>query len=151
MATLKEKGDKFDILDLLSIKGRPFTQEEMDFLKTKFPKKKFRINYIIWKQERKNGLYLAVFEDRNPGRIRKSAVDRSVEVIASRLPCDREYDELIGNLGCSSRIISAYNYKTIEDVILEDKREYNVDTPQEYINECRKRGYTRAPDLFSQL
>ena len=135
----------------MSVKGRQFTEDETKFLKKKFPKKKFRINYVIWKQERKNGLYLAVFEDRNPGRIRKSAVDRSVEVIASRLPCDKEYDELIGNIGCSSRIISAYYYENIEQVIEEDKRAYNIDTPQEYINECRKRGYTRAPDLFSNL
>jgi len=142
---------KFDVLDLMSVKGRLFTEEETEFLKKKYPKKSFRIKYIIWKQKRTNGLYLAVFEDKNPHRIRKSAVDHSVEVIASRLPCDREYEELIANFGCSSRIITAYNYRTIEDVILEDKREYNIDTPQEYIDECRKRGYTRAPDLFSQI
>lgn len=142
---------KFNVLDLLGVKGRCFTEEETAFLKKKFPKKKFRIKYIIWKQHRKNGLYLAVFEDCNPFRIRKSAVDHSVEVIASRLPCDKEYEELIGNLGCNSRIISAFNYRTIEDVIYEDKKEYGVDTPQEYINECRKRGYTQAPNLFTNI
>jgi hypothetical protein len=143
--------EKFDVLDLMSVKGRLFTDEETAFLKKKYPKKAFRINYIIWKQKRHNGLYLAVFEDRNPGRIRKSAVDRSVEVIASRLPCDKEYEEIIANFGCSSRIITAYDYENIEQVVEEDKRAYNIDTPQEYINECRRRGYTRAPDLFSNL
>jgi len=141
---------KFDVLDLMNVKGRLFTDQETEFLKKKFPKKSFRINYIIWKQKRHNGLYLAVFEDRNPHRIRKSAIDHSVEVIASRLPSDKEYDELIGNFGCSSRIITAYYYANIEEVIGEDLK-YGVDTPQEYINECRKRGYTRTPDLFSKL
>lgn len=135
----------------MSVKGRQFTEDETNFLKKKYPKKEFRIKYIIWKQKRTNGMYLAVFEDRNPHRIRKSAVDHSVEVIASRLPCDKEYEEIIANFGCSSRIITAYNYRDIEGVIWEDKEKYGVDTPQEYINECRKRGYTKAPDLFSNL
>lgn len=143
--------EKFDILDLMDVKGRQYTTEETAFLKKKYPKKKFLIKYVIWKQHRRNGLYLSVFEDKDPYRIRKSAIDHSVEVIATRLPSDKEYEELIGNFGCSSRIINAFYYKNIEDVIYEDKAAYNVDTPQEFINECRKRGYTKAPDLFSNI
>jgi hypothetical protein len=149
---MKSKKDNWNrVLELASIRGRQLTDEEKQFLRTNYPRKAFRIKYVIWNQKRTNGLYLSVFEERLTKRIRKTEVDNSVEVIASRIPSEIEYDEIISNFGCCSRLITAYHYETIEDVILEDKREYNINTPKEFIDECKKRGYTRTPDLFSEI
>jgi hypothetical protein len=140
---------KFDIIDLYGVKGRRFTEAEKKFLRKKLPKSKWKIKYCIWKQERRNGLYILFLIDHFPGKIRPPAMDKAIEVIAKRDLTDAEYEEQIENFGCCNRVYQCYDYKDIEWLIHEDSL-YGVKTPQEFINECRKRGYTKQPDLFGK-
>jgi hypothetical protein len=139
--------EKFNLLDLSEVKGRRFTEEEKNFIKKKIPKKKYKIKYCIWKQVRKNDMYILFVIDYFSERGRPSAVDKAIEVIATRELSDIEYEEEIENFGCCNRIMKTYNYKDVDYLIYEDKK-VGVDTPQKFINECRKRGYTKQPDLF---
>jgi hypothetical protein len=133
--------------DLYNVKGRKFTDKEKAFLRKKLPKSKWKIKYCIWKQERRNNRYILFLIDHFPGKIRPPAMDKAIEVIVTREISDLEYEEQIENFGCCKRVYECWDYLDIEYLIHEDQK-YGVKTPQVFINECRKRGYTKQPDLF---
>lgn len=133
--------------ELYNIKGRRFTPDEIKFLKSKLPKKKWLVKYCIWKQKRINGLYILFIIDHFPNKIRKTAMDNSIEVISTRMLSDYEYNEVIENYGCNKRVYQCFDYATIESLIHEDKKCQAI-TPTEFINECRKRGFVKQADLF---
>ena len=136
-----------DLYTLSLIKGRRLTPEEKSFLKKHISRKKFLVKYCIWKQNRINGAYILLIIDKFPNKVRRTAMDNSIEVIETRALTDAEYDEQIENYGCASRIYECYDYRDIEWLIYEDTMMGAI-TPQSFINECRKRGYTKQPDLF---
>ena len=121
-------------------KDQQFNEEEIAFLKEQFPKKKFLAKYGIWKQKRHNGLYITFIIDNFPGRVRPCAADHSIEVICTRELTDQEWLEEIGNFGCNSRVMTAWDYQFIEELIAEDEK-FGISTPEKFIKECRRRGY----------
>lgn len=124
-----------------------FTETEIEYLKKQFPKKKFLIKYGVWKQERKNEKYITFIIDNTPYRIRPCAADRSIEVIATRKITNIEWLEELQNFGCNSRVMQAWNYKYIEQLIKGDKR-YGIETPEIFIEYCKKKGYSgQEPQL----
>jgi hypothetical protein len=134
--------------DLYDVHDRTFTEEEINFLKKMIPKKYYTVKYCIWKQVRKNNLYIAFVIDYFPDRVRACAADQALEVFATRKLSDKEYQEEIENFGCNHRVMKIYNYNDV-DWLLEEDSGYGVTTPPEFVNECRKRGYNNTPDLFS--
>lgn len=136
-----------DLYTLSQVRGRRLTDEEKQFLKKHVPKKKYLAKYCIWKQHRHNGAYILFIIDKFPNKVRRTAMDNSIEVLETRQLTDEEYNEQIENYGCASRIYECYDYKDIEWLIHEDSLMGAV-TPQSFINECKKRGYTKQPDLF---
>lgn len=46
----------------------------------------------------------------------------------------------IQNFGCNKRRFTVWNYQKVEQLIADDLL-YNVETPEAFVNECRKRGY----------
>lgn len=143
--------EKFDVLDLMSKpKNERFTEEEKEFLRKKYPRKKSRIRYGIWKNEQRNGLQIVVFTEFHTWGGRRPGVDNSVEFIAEQPLSQKEYEEYIENFGCTSRVYLMYRYKNVEQVMIEDKN-CGYETPQAYINACRDRNLTEAPNLFTNL
>jgi hypothetical protein len=136
-----------DLYTLSQIRGRRLTPDEISFLKKNISRKKFLVKYCIWKQNRINGAYILLIIDKFPNKVRRTAMDNSIEVIETRALTDAEYDEQIENYGCASRIYECYDYRDIEWLIHEDTMMGAI-TPQSFIQECRKRGYTKQPDLF---
>lgn len=118
----------------------PFTEEEIEYIKQKIPSNRFRIKYGFWKKSIK-GLHLFYAIDYMPEQIRKSGVDHSMKVISTRLPNEIEYDEIIANFGACNRKYRIYFYKTIEEIIKEDKK-YKIETPLEFIQEAINQKYT---------
>ena len=49
--------------------------------------------------------------------------------------------EELQNFGCNSRVMQAWNYKYIEQLIKADKR-YGIKTPEEFIGYCKQKGYS---------
>jgi hypothetical protein len=135
------------LMDLHAVKGRRFTDEEKDFIRKHVPKSKFKARYCLWKQERRNGLYILFIIDHFPNKVRPTAMDRAIEVVVSRDLTEHEYNECIENYGCVNRIYETYHYRDVEWLIHEDQL-VGAKTPEIFINECRKRGFTKQPDLF---
>jgi len=143
--------DKFDVLDFI-MRKEPLTEEEKAFIRKKFPRSKTRVRYGIWKQEQRNKLQIVILTEFNRRQLaRRPGVDNSIEFICEYPMCEKEYEEAVGNFGMNSRVYSMFKYYTVQDVMIEEEREYGIKTPQEFVNECTKRGLTRAPDLFTEL
>lgn len=143
--------EKFDVLDLMNKpKNERFTEEEKEFLRKKYPRKQSKIRYGIWKNEQRNGHQIVVLTQfaRIPGR--KPGLDNSIEFIAEEPLSKKEYEEYIENFGCTSRVYLMYRYTNVEQVMREDAN-CGYETPQKFINECRRRDLTEAPNLFTDL
>jgi hypothetical protein len=139
----------FDVLDLASKpKDQRFSEEEKAFLRKKYPRKRSRIRYGIWKQEQRNGMQIVIMIEDHIHMGRRPGVDNSIEFIAEQPLSEKEYEECIENFGCNSRTYTMYRYENVEQVMREDAK-CGYETPQKFINECRYRGLTEAPNLFS--
>jgi hypothetical protein len=134
---------KFNILDLMDKpKDQRFTEEEKMFLRKQYPRKRSRIRYGIWKQEQRNGHQLVVLIEDH--------IHMGRRPIAEQPLSELEYNECIENFGCNSRTYTMYRYTNVEQIMREDAK-CGYETPQVFINECRYRGITEAPNLFSNI
>lgn len=95
-------------------------------------------HYGIWKQERRNKMYLIFIINTKPHKNR-SALLRSVDTIETRSLTDQEIHEL--KQGKGTRSLICWYYLTIEQMIREDQK-FNIKTPLKFINVCLNRGYT---------
>jgi len=132
-------------------KGERFTEEEKRFIKSVYPKKKFRILYVIYKRESKKKQNIGVVLDQNPNSKRRSLVMNLWDVIADRELTQLEYDETIENIDCNIKRFVVWWYEKIEDVISDDLHNYGVETPEAFVEECRNRGFTGAVQLKLDL
>jgi hypothetical protein len=135
------------LVEKVDAEKRRFTEKEKAFIKKIYPRNKWLVKYAIWKQHRKNGAYILFAIDSWPGRTRPTAMDNAIEVISTRQLTDIEYEEEIENFGRHNRVFVCWDYIDVDYLIYQDKRCGAV-TPQAFVNECRKRGYTKQPDLF---
>jgi hypothetical protein len=122
-----------------------YSEEEIQFLKSVIPKKKFKVKYCIYRQERYNGLYIAFVIDSDPGRTRQTAFFQGCEMICERELSDDEYHEEIVNFGCNNRVLTVWHYKDTNQLVQEDLK-YGVKTPEEFIKEFKYReqyGFTK--------
>lgn len=140
--------DKFDVLDIADKKEK-LTDEEKEFIRKKYPRKRSRIRYGIWKHEQRNGKQIIVLIEFSISLGRRPGVDKSIDFIAEQVLSKKEYEEQLENFGCNSRIYTAHRYKNIEQVIQIDEK-CGYKTPQIFINKCRKMNLTEAPNLFNQ-
>ena len=126
-----------------------YSTSEIDFILKHSNIKKCVAKYFIWKQKRHNGLYVGFMIDQMPNRVRKTAVDNSTDVICERKLCKIELLELAQNYGRNSRIVTIYNYDSVESLIPEDLK-YNIDTPEEFRKACRIRGFSDSKLKFTE-
>jgi hypothetical protein len=132
-----------DITDFFDkeYRQRMLTDEEKKFIRSKIKKNSYRAHYAIYKKESPKGCQLAWILDSDPAQQRKSGYLVQYEVITSREINNKEYDEIIENWGCNNRRFREYIYNNVDEMIYEDQK-YNIETPEKFIEECRRRGYS---------
>jgi len=135
--------DKYSLYDLYDKKER-LTKDEVNYILENSYVKKSIGKYFIWKQHRKNGLYIGFAIDHNPSQSRKSAMCRSIDVINERKLCDIELLELAQNFGGCNRKYQHWDYDFIERLIEDDKK-YDIQTPTKFVDYCKQLGYSN-PD-----
>ena len=118
-----------------------FSDKEIEFIRNHTHVKDVVAKYFIWKQHRKNGLYIGFAFDFCPHQLRKSAMCNSIDVISTRKPCEVEIIELANNYGCGNRKYLYWGYDCIERLIDEDEK-YGLKTPQKFIDHCKSLGYS---------
>ena len=140
--------EKIDVLDIMGKKER-LTDEEKEFIRKNYLRKRSRIRYGIWKQEQRNGKQIIVLIEFSIHPGRRPGLDKAIDFIAEQPLSKKEYEEQVENFGCNSRVYTAYRYENVEQVIKEDVK-CGYKTPQIFINRCRKMNLTEAPNLFNQ-
>lgn len=124
------------------------TEKEKATIRKKYPRKHSKLRYGIWKNEQRNGLQIVILNQFQIQQGRKPGMDNAIEFIAEVPLSEKEYEEGVANWGMIPRAYLMYKYKTIEQVIREDLK-CGYKTPDVFIKECKKRGLTEAPNLFT--
>lgn len=119
-----------------------FSDDQIEILKKWYPKTKFDINFATWKQKRHDEAYILFIIDLAPGRRRKCAMDHSINVVATRELTDSEHFEVLQNIDCWNRVMRTWSYRTIEDLIEDERRNGNI-VPDKFINHCKENGWTK--------
>ena len=123
---------------------KPLAQEDVDFLIkyiNEYDRKDYCIRYSFYKKDSRYNAYIAFTIDSMAHSPRKSGVENMWEIFCTRPICDIEVEEEAQNWGCGKRRFKTFYYKDIETLIEEDLK-YGINTPQKFIDECKKRGYT---------
>ena len=133
--------EKMQVLELYSKQeSYKFSDEEIKLIKKHTPKSGFKIRYAFYNKNSYKEKYIVFIIDSMPTSYRRSGVENNWEYFCEREISDIEYLEQIQNFGCNKRRFTVWNYQKIEQLIADDLL-YNVETPEAFINECRKRGY----------
>ncbi|MDE3744010.1 hypothetical protein [Maribacter polysaccharolyticus] len=141
-------------LDISDLYKKPasykFNAEEIAFIKKHLRKSSFKAKYAIYKPESHKGIYIGFFIDCIPNSVRRSGIENSWDFLYERDITNIEYQELIENFGCDNRRFIVYQYRHIEQLVLDDLK-YNVKTPDGFIKRCKELGYTGDFQLSLQL
>jgi hypothetical protein len=119
-----------------------YSKEEISFLKSYIKKQNFKVNYGFYNKVSAKKMQIAVVFDLIPGQGRKTGVENNWEIIASRTITDKEVEEFIHHyFKASFKRFLVFYYKNIEKLIFDDNR-LNANTPSNFIDECKKKGYS---------
>lgn len=132
-------------LEILELWKKPssykFNQEELKSIKEHIRKNSYKAKYAIYKPVSSKDIYIGFFIDSEPYSVRKSGIENNWNFICERDITNIEYQELIANFGTNKRRFIVYQYKYIEQLIMDDNK-YNIRTPEIFVEKCICLGYT---------
>lgn len=136
---------RIDLMDLWSKStDYKFNKEEIEFILKKITPSSFyklKVKYAFYRPDSSKGLYIVLIYDTTADASRRSGVENKWEVICERNYSELELLEYAQNFGCQKQRFKVYNYKYIECLQFDDAK-YNIQTPEAFIKEAIKRGYT---------
>lgn len=128
-----------------------FTEDEIKFLIKYIKEKKFKVKYGFYTKKSSVGKQIALIYDFIPNQPRKTGSENNWEIVTEREMSFREIKEHITFYYRSTyKRFLVFYYKGIEKLIFDDKR-LESETPQSFINECHKRGYSNSFQLKFNL
>jgi hypothetical protein len=133
-------------MKVLNLSSKPasykFSDKEKSFLKKNVNRSKWQIIYCLFTQKSSQNRYVGFFVDYMSNNPRgRTPAHYSMNVISKRNLNDKEIDWEIENYGRSNRRFSGSWVTSILWVIDMD-RQYGVETPKEFIDICKEKGYT---------
>jgi hypothetical protein len=118
-----------------------FTKEEIQLIFKELKSKKIKVKYCFYQKESAQKKQLAVIYDLIPNQSRRTGVENNWEVISTRLISDLELIDYIKNYFQSSyKRFLVFYYENIDKIIYLDKK-FNVNTPENFIDESLKRDF----------
>jgi hypothetical protein len=85
---------------------------------------------------------VALIFDLMPKQTRRSGVENIWEIFCSRIITEREIEEFITHYFQKSyKRFLVFYYSNVDKLMHDDKR-LNAETPNAFVDECRKRGYS---------
>ena len=123
-------------------KTEPYTVDEIKFLKSQIKNKNYVVKYGFYNKESAMKKQIAVIFDLMPNLGRKTGVENNWEIISTRKITDKEIEEFITFYfrNAFKRFLVFY-YKNVDKLIFDDMR-LNAETPNKFIEQCRKKGYS---------
>ncbi len=121
---------------------REYTESEMKFLRIKIKLKGVIIKYGFYRKKSASGKQIAVIFDFAPQTARKSGAANNWDVLCEREITSEELDEFIVHyFPAQDRRFLVFYYRDIEHLLSDDQK-LDAVTPPNFIDECRRRGYT---------
>ena len=117
-----------------------FTPDEIEKIKKASPKHEYEVRYCIYKPKSNKDMYITLVFDTKCTSTRRSGVANQWEEICRRKVTTKEWMEFIENFGTNNRRFKVFTYKYI-DILIKDDKAFGVDTPKEFIDVCKERGY----------
>jgi hypothetical protein len=128
-----------------------YTEDEIKFLKTYIKKQNYKVNYGFYNKESSSKKQIAVIFDLIPNQTRKTGVENNWNIISSRQITGKEIEEFITfYFRKSFKRFLVFYYKNIDKLIYDDNK-LNAITPDNFINECRRKGYSGSYQLKIEL
>lgn len=128
-------------------KSDEYTDDEFKFLKSYIKNKNFKVRYGFYNKVSSQKKQIAVILDTNPNQIRRTGVENNWEVIHTRDITDKEIEQYINfHFRNSFKRFLVFYYNNVNKLVYDDKR-LNAITPDKFIDECSKRGYTGTYQL----
>lgn len=123
--------------------NRKFNPLELNVIREELKKERsgYVIKYAFYRKHSSKGAYVAFIIDQSANAVRKSGVENNWEVFSKRPISDIEFEEMVENYGCNIQRFKVWYYRDIEALIQDDLK-YNIITPERFVDECRKRGYS---------
>lgn len=138
-----------DIKEIQYLYDKPinynFNDAELDLIIRYFKSRnnRYRVKYAFYRKDSSKGLYITFLYDLMNDSVRRSGVENYWEVFSQRAFTDLEYLEFAQNFGSQHNRFKVYYYQIIECLIFDDSK-YNISTPEAFIQEAIKRGYTNS-------
>lgn len=124
-----------------------YSDDEFRFLKKYIKKKNYMIKYGFYNKESSIKKQIAVILDLEPNKNRKTGAENNWEIISSRSMTDKEIEEFIIHYFRNSyKRFLVFYYKNVDKLIYDDDK-LNAETPIQFINQCRDRGYSGSFQL----
>lgn len=122
-------------------KMEDYTDDEFKFLKKYIKNKNFKVHYGFYRKESSQGKQIALIID-TMANTRRTAVENNWDIIYTREMTVLEIEEYINFFFRQTmKRFWVYYYKTI-DKLIEDDKILGAKTPDNFIEMCRKKGYS---------
>lgn len=123
-------------------KFEEYTSEEFKFLKKYIRNQNYKVSYGFYNKVSAKKKQITVVLDTMPFQMRRTGVENNWEIITTRSITDQEIEEYINQYYRSSfKRFLVFYYNNVDRLIHDDKKLQAV-TPDNFIDQCRKKGYS---------
>lgn len=123
-------------------KADSYSDDEFKFLKKYIKRQNYKVNYGFYNKVSSKKMQIAVLFDLIPLQNRRTGVENNWEVISTREITDKEIEEVINHYFRNSyKRFLVFYYTNVDRLIHDDKR-LEATTPDKFIEQCRKKGYS---------
>jgi hypothetical protein len=123
-------------------KTEEYTEEEFKFLKNYIQKQNYKVSYGFYNKVSAQKKQIAVIFDLIPSQMRRTGVENNWEIITTRQITDKEIEEFINHYFRNSfKRFLVFYYNNVDRLIHDDIR-LEALTPDDFIEKCRKKGYS---------
>ena len=119
-----------------------YTAEEFKFLKKQIKSKNYKVSYGFYNKVSAKKKQIAVVFDTMPFQMRRTGVENNWEIFATRTITDYEIEEYINEYFRNSfKRFLVFYYSNVDRLIHDDEKLMAI-TPDSFIDQCRKKGYS---------
>lgn len=119
-----------------------YSSDEIKFLTNYIKSQNIKVSCGFYNKVSSKKMQIAVIFDLIPSQMRRTGVENNWEIVSTRKITDKEIQEFITHYFKNSfKRFLVFYYKNVDRLIHDDKR-LDAITPEVFIDQCRKNGYS---------